>query len=305
MKYKQIANTDLYASQCILGQMRVAKLSVENLEELIFVALELGINFFDHADIYGRGESERLFGEVLKRNPALRKKMIIQSKCGIRKGFYDNSKEYIIDSTLGILSRLGIETLDILLLHRPDALMEPQEIKEAFDYLHKNNKVRYFGVSNMNPMQMEFLQKHVTQKLVFNQLQLSLVHASLFDQGIFVNMAKPEAIVRDGSVLDYAQLKEITIQAWSPLQASWEQGSFLNHESYAALNETLLMLSEKYHVTKAAIAIAWILRHPAFIQPILGTTQVSHLLEMTKASEIELLRQEWYQLYLSVQRLLP
>ncbi|MGD9604681.1 MAG: aldo/keto reductase family oxidoreductase [Bacilli bacterium] len=305
MKYKNIPNTYLYASQMILGQMRISKLNITELEMLIETALKGGINFFDHADIYGKGQSERLFGEVLKKHPDWRKQMIIQSKCGIRQGFYDSSKGYIISSVEGILSRLGIDYLDVLLLHRPDALIDPLEVKEAFDYLEANHKVQYFGVSNMNSMQIELLQKHLTQKLVFNQLQFSLVHASMIDQGINVNMQKQEAIDRDGSIFDYSRLKEITIQAWSPLQASWEQGSFLNHPDYAKLNQVLDELSAAKKTSKSAIAISWIMRHPAFIQPILGTASIQHLQEMMAASEIELTKKEWYDLYLSVNRLLP
>jgi predicted oxidoreductase len=305
MKYKHILNTDLHVSQLILGMMRVSKLTVLELENLVKTALDGGINFFDHADIYGRGQSERLFGEVLQLHPNWREKMIIQSKCGIRQGYYDSSKEYIIESVEGICSRLKIDYLDVLLLHRPDALVEPEEVAKAFDYLESKKRVRYFGVSNANSLQIELLQKHLNQKLIFNQLQLSLVHSSLIDQGIFVNMQKQESVNRDANVLDYARLKDMTIQAWSPLQASWELGTFLNNELFKKTNEVLENLANSKSLTKGAIAIAWLMRHPAFIQPILGTTSFLHLEEMIKATDISLSRKEWYDLYLSVNRILP
>lgn len=305
MKYRKIPNTDLMVSQMILGQMRVSKLTVDELEKLLEEALKGGINFFDHADIYGKGQSERLFGEVLKKHPDWRSSIVIQSKCGIRPGFYDSSKEHIISSVEGILDRLGIDYLDVLLIHRPDALVDPMEVKTAFNHLYDHHQVRYFGVSNMNPMQVEFLQRNLDQKLIFNQLQFSLVHASMIDQGINVNMQKPEAINRDGSILDYSRLNEMTIQAWSPLQASWAQGSFINHPEYEPLNNKLDELSKMKMVSKSALALSWIMRHPAFIQPIIGTTSVTHLHELLEASEVELTRKEWYDLYLSVNRLLP
>lgn len=305
MEYLKLANGNLMVSRIALGCMRMGSMSVDELETLILTSIDEGINFFDHADIYGGGKSEELFGEVLKRNPNLRSKIIIQSKCGIRRGFYDSSKAHILESVDNILKRLGTDYLDILLIHRPDALMEPIEIAEAFDILLKEKKVRYFGVSNMNAMQVSLLQKHLNNKLIFNQLQLSIVHAKMIDSGINVNMKNDASIDHDGSILDYSRLNDITIQPWSVLQASWEEGSFLNNPKYASLNRKLNELGEKYNVTPSAIAIAWILRHPAKMQPIVGTTSPKHLRELCQATKVSLTRKEWYELYLSVDRKLP
>ena len=305
MKYKNIPTTDLYVSNIALGCMRISKMTTDEVEKLILKALELGINLFDHADIYGGGKSESLFGEVLKRNPPLRSQMIIQTKCGIKNGYYDNSKQYLIESVKQSLKRLQTNYLDVLLIHRPDALMDVDEVGEAFEYLHSSGMVRYFGVSNMNSWQIELLQKYVKQKIIINQLQLSIVHSLLIDEGLNVNMRNSEAINRSGDFINYSRLNEITIQAWSVLQASWEDGTFLNNPKYHSLNESLLLLANKYQVTPAAIAISWILRHPAKIQAIVGTTSIKHLVEISKASLIELERKEFYDLYLSVDRKLP
>lgn len=305
MKFIDIKNSDLKVSNIALGCMRIAKLSVEELEKLIIRAVELGVNFFDHADIYGGGKSEELFGEVLKRNPSLRDKIIIQSKCGIRKGFYDSSKEHIIKSVENSLKRLGTNYLDILLIHRPDTLMDLEEISEAFNYLYDKGMVKYFGVSNMNRDQVELIQRNIKFKLLFNQLQFSIVHSILIDEEFNVNMKNNESLNRGGAILDYSRLNDITIQAWSVLQASWEEGSFLGNPKYQKLNEKLYELSLKYNVKPSAIAIAWILRHPAKMQAIVGTTNADHLEDLVKANDFELERKEYYDLYLSVNKILP
>lgn len=305
MEYLELANGKLKVSKIALGLMRMSKMAVEELETLILTAVDEGINFFDHADIYGAGKSEALFGEVLKRNPSLRSKIFIQSKCGIRKGFYDSSKEHILNSVAQILERLNTDYLDVLLIHRPDALMDPSEIAEAFNSLLKAKKVRHFGVSNMNPMQVALIQKRFNEKLLFNQLQLSIVHAPMIEKVFNVNMRNDLAVDREGSILEYCMLNDITIQPWSVLQASWEEGTFLNHPQYRLLNELLNKLSLKYHVTPSTIAIAWLLRHPAKMQPIIGTTSLIHLKQLCEATKIKISREEWYELYLSVGRVLP
>lgn len=305
MQYITIPHSDLRVSKLALGCMRISGLSVDDVEKLVLKALDLGVNFFDHADIYGGGESEVKFGEVLKRHPELRERMIIQTKCGICQGYYDLSKEHIIASVDKSLQRLGIEDIDILLLHRPDALMDPKEVASAFDELYESGKVHYFGVSNMTPGQIEKIQKHTKHPILFNQLQFNVVNAGMIDQGIFANMTDPHAIDHDGGILDYCERKEITIQPWSILQASWEKGSYLNHPDYQKLNDCLQQLSEKYQVSKSAIALAWILRYPTDMQPIAGTTSPKHLEELVQAFDIELSRQDWYALYLSVDRVLP
>ena len=306
MKYIEIKQTDLKVSSVALGCMRIAGKSVEEVEQLIIKALDLGINFFDHADIYGGGKSEQLFGEVLKRNPELREKMIIQTKCSIIPGVaYDSSKEHILKSVNQSLENLQTDYIDVLLIHRPDALVDPKEVADIFDELHITGKVKYFGVSNMNSMQIELLKKEVKQPLVFNQLQFNVVNSTIIDAGINVNMDNLGAVDRDGSILDYCRLNDITIQPWSILQASWELGGYLNHPNYQELNKVLDDLANKYKVEKSAIATAWILRHPANMQPIAGTTSIEHLEELVAACNIVLTREEWYRLYLSTGKTLP
>jgi len=292
-------------NRLILGCMRISKLTVNEVEKLIYKALELGIIFFDHADIYGKGMCESLFGEVLKNNPNLRDKIIIQSKCGIRSGYYDFSKEHILTSVNESLKRLNTDYLDILLLHRPDALLDVNEVREAFNILYQEGKVRKFGVSNMNPSQIEYLQAHLDYKILYNQLQFSIVHSAMLDAYFNVNMTNDLAVNRDGGLLEYSMLKGITIQAWSPLQASWEEGSFINHPKYELLNQKLEELAIKYQVTPSAIAISWILRHPAKIYPVIGTTNIKHLEEISEATKIYLTKPEWYELYSAVKGRLP
>lgn len=306
MNYYDIPTTDLHVSTISMGCMRIAKKSVDEVEVLVKTALDCGINFFDHADIYGGGKSEELFGEVLKRNPELRKQMIIQTKCGIRPGRFDFSKEHILASVENSLRRLQIKTIDVLLLHRPDVLMDPQEIAEAFDELYMAGKVRYFGVSNMDPMQIELLQKFTKHKLIINQLQFNVVHAFMVEAQLNVNMREEVSLNRDNGVLNYCRLNDILIQPWSVLQSnSWNGGLYIDNPTYPELNAKLKELGEKYSISKTAVAIAWILRHPAGMQPIIGTTNPQHMIDTCAASSIQLTREEWYQLYLSVGRQLP
>mgnify|MGYP000884136088 CR=1 FL=1 len=305
MKKISIGNGEMQASEIALGCMRIANLPVDEVSQLINTALDEGINFFDHADIYGAGTSESLFGKVLSRNPGLREKILIQTKCGIKKGYYDLSKEHIVNSVNESLKRLKTDYVDFLLLHRPDTLMDPQEINDAFNILLQEKKVRHFGVSNMNPMQIELLQKHIRVPLVVNQLQFSIVHSGMIDLGFHVNMKHPLATSLDNSILEYCRLKEITIQPWSVVQASWEEGTFLNNPNYQELNDVLSKLAKKYSVTPSAIAIAWILKHPAKMQPIIGTTNPKHLEELCLSEKINLTRPEWYELYTSVGKKMP
>lgn len=303
---KKIKMYDAFeASSIALGCMRIADKSVEQVEALVKSALDAGINFFDHADIYGGGKSEELFGEVLKLHPDWREKMVIQTKCGIRQGYYDFSKEHILSSVETSLRHLQTDFIEVLLLHRPDTLMDPKEVAEAFDILYESGKVKYFGVSNMNVMQMELLQKYCKYPLKVNQLQFNPVNATLIDAGINVNMDNVHAIDRDGGMLEYARLHDITIQPWSILQASWEKGTFLNHPDYEKLNETLERIGNTYGISKTAVNLAWILRHPAKMQAIAGTTNPEHLLELCRGADVELTRQEWYEIYLSAGKMLP
>jgi len=289
-----------------MGNMRLPQLSIAEAENLIRSAMEEGINFFDHADIYGGGKSEEIFSEAIQMNSSIREKMITQSKCGIRNGYFDFSKDHIIESVDGILKRLNTEYLDILLLHRPDPLMEPAEVAEAFEELHTSGKVRYFGVSNHNPAQVELLQKYTSHKLVVNQLQLSIAHTPIIDSGVTLNMKVDQAINRDMSVLEYCRLNDITIQAWSPYQHGFFGGSFLGDlEHYPELNEVVDSIAAKYGVTNTAIATAWITRHPANIQVVLGTTKVERLKDACQGSDIRLTREEWYQIYKAAGNMIP
>ncbi|RIX53961.1 aldo/keto reductase family oxidoreductase [Paenibacillus nanensis] len=306
MKYIEIKGTDLNVSNVVMGCMRLTQLSLPEAEKLIRTAMEENINFFDHADIYGGGKCEEIFADAIGMNPSIREKMVLQSKCGIRSGYFDFSKEHIIASTEGILKRLKTDYLDILLLHRPDALVEPEEVAEAFDALHASGKVRYFGVSNHTPMQTELLKKHVSQRLVVNQLQLSVTHTPMIDSGIALNMNHNQSINRDSGILDYCRLNDITVQAWSPFQKGFFNGPFLGDtENYAELNKLIDGLADKYGVTNTAIAVAWITRHPANIQVVLGTMNEGRLKDSCQGSDIPLTREEWYAIYKAGGKIVP
>ena len=305
MNKVKIARCDLDASEISLGCMRIADLTNQEISTLVHTALDEGINFFDHADIYGGGLSEAKFADALNMSPSLRETMILQSKCGIRQGSFDFSKEHILESVDGILKRLQTDYLDVLLLHRPDALVEPEEVAEAFSILQNNGKVRYFGVSNQNPMQIELLVKFVKQPLIIDQLQLSITNTGMIDAGINVNMQISSSINRDGSILDYCRLNEITIQPWSPFQYGFFEGAFLNNDKFPELNRKINEIASSWGVTNTAIAIAWLLRHPAHMQPIVGTTNPGRVRDICKASGVKLTRKEWYDIYLAAGNNLP
>lgn len=305
MKKIIMANGNITASEIGLGCMRIANLDKNEVNNLINTALDCGINFFDHADIYGQGKSEEIFSESLSMSPSLREKIILQSKCAIRPGMYDYSKEHILNSVDGILKRLKTDYLDILLLHRPDTLMEPEEVSEAFEKLYDEGKVRNFGVSNHNSMQIELLNKYLKNKITINQLQFSIMHTGIIDSGLNVNMKNSPAIDRDNSILEYCRLNDITIQAWSPYQYGFFEGTFIDNPKFPELNKKLKELAEKYNVSSTAIATAWILRHPAKIQTIVGTTNENRLRDICTASNLNLTRQEWYEIYLSAGNILP
>ena len=292
MKNITIAN-QFHASAVSLGCMRMSDLDEKHVNAIMDTALECGVNFFDHADIYGGGNSERFFGEYLKRNPGTREKILIQSKCSIHDGQFDFSKEHILKSVDGILSRLGVDYLDVLLLHRPDTLMEPEEVAEAFNQLEASGKVKYFGVSNQNMMQMELLNTAVKQPLIINQLQFSVTEAGLITSGMNVNMKNPESVMHDGSFLEYSRIKNITIQAWSPFQYGFFGGSYIDNEDFPELNKKLAEIAEEYSITKTGVAASWILRHPANMQLIAGTMNPSRLSEICKGADVTLSRDQW------------
>jgi len=307
MKVKKISigNGQIIASEISLGCMRISGLSNSEASSLINTALEEGINFFDHADVYAGGKSEEVFANAINMSPSIREKIILQSKCGITQGVFDFSKEHILSSVDGSLKRLKTDYLDVLLLHRPDALVEPEEVAEAFSILHSSGKVRNFGVSNQKPMQIELLNKYLSQKIIINQLQFSITNTGMIDSGINVNMQIDKSVERDGSILDYCRLKDITIQAWSPLQYGFFKGLFLNNDQFPELNKIIDEIAEAKSVPNTAIAISWILRHPAKIQPILGSTKPQRIRDMCKASQVELSRQEWYDIYKAAGNKLP
>lgn len=308
MRYITLGQDDKELSEIVLGMMRIKDKSVKEVEELVETALSVGINAFDLADIYGRGRCEELLGLVLKNRPDLREKMWIQSKCGIRIEeftYFDFSKDCIIKSVDGILQRLKINHLDSLLLHRPDALMESDQVAEAFDLLYKQGKVRNFGVSNQNPMMMELLKKDVKQPLAVNQLQLSAAFTPGFESGFHVNMEDSQAAMRDGSIFEYCKLHDVVIQAWSVLQFGYFKGNFVGNEKFQQLNQVLNRLALKYSVSPSAIAIAWVLRYPAKMQAVVGTTNPKHLIEASQATNFSLTRKEWYEIYLAAGNDLP
>ena len=303
MKYLQMA--DQRASAISLGCMRMASLEEKRVDAILGCALENGINFFDHADIYGRGNSEKLFGAYLKRHPGAREKMLIQTKCAIHDGQYDFSKEHILRSVEGSLVRLGVDYVDYLLLHRPDTLMEPEEVAEAFDILQSTGKVRHFGVSNHNPMQIELLKTAVKQPILVNQLQFSLTEAGMITSGMNVNMKNAESQMHDGGVLEYSRIRGMTIQTWSPFQHGFFDGNFVDNEKFPELNKALAEIGEECGLSKTGVAAAWILRHPAGMQLIAGTMNPAHLTEICKASDITLTRAQWYALYRAAGHCLP
>mgnify|MGYP002509542785 CR=1 FL=1 len=305
MKKLCLGHGVLEASQIGLGCMRIANLRTKQaVRELVDVAMDQGINFFDHADIYAGGEAERIFGEAV--DPVLREKIILQTKCAIRPGVcYDFSKQHILESVDGSLKRLNTDHIDILLLHRPDTLMEPEEVAEAFDILERQGKVRCFGVSNQNSAQIELLNHYCGNRLMVNQLQFSIAHCGIIDSGLNVNIHNDAGIDRDGGILEYCRLKGITIQAWSPFQYGMFEGVFLGSEKFPELNRLIDELAEQYRVSNNAIAVAWILRHPAKIQAIVGSTNPRRIADIARASDVTLTREEWYALYMAAGKRLP
>lgn len=303
------ARTDLTSSRVILGLMRIVDMTNAEIADLVAGARDIGINYFDHADIYGgtRHACEERFGEAVSFTPEERESVIIQSKVGLRDGFWDFSKEHILTTVDESLAAMKLDYLDALLLHRPDTLVEPEEVADAFATLYESGKVRHFGVSNHTPGQIELLKKYVTRPLTINQVQLSVTHAPLIAQGTAANMASlDQSIGRDYGMLDYSRLNDMTLQAWSPFQAGFFDGVFLgDRERFAALNGVLDELADAYSVPPAAIATAWITRHPAKMQVVLGTTKLERVKECVLGSDLPLTRQEWYRLYTAAGHVLP
>lgn len=296
------------ASRIVMGCMRIADKTFQELETLIVQAVQSGVNMFDHAAYYAKGDCERIFGVAVKDIGLERKEYIIQTKCGISRGergnWFDFSREHIVGSVENSLKRLNTEYIDVLLLHRPDTLVEADEVGEAFDKLKAEGKVRAFGVSNFSAMQMEYLRANGIE-IVANQMQFSLGHTALVDTGFNVNMYKDESTTRGGDALEYARIYNIALQAWSPVQYGFFGGVFVGNEKFPELNAALDALAQKYNATPSAIAVAWILRHPAFAQVITGTTSPARMKEMCMAADIRITREEWYDLYMATGKRLP
>lgn len=305
MKQIKLGGSTLLVPAIVVGCMRMDELKAAEAETFVQTALDLGANFFDHADIYGGGECERIFARAAKLNDDRREKVFLQSKCGIRKGLFDFSKEHILKSVDGILERLDTDYLDMLLVHRPDALMEPEEVAEAFDHLLNTGKVRRFGVSNQSPMQMALLQKFMSQKILANQLQLSITNSGMIRSGINVNMENASSVDHDGEVLNYCRLNDVTIQAWSPFQYGMFEGVFLGNPKFPELNQKIDEIAARYGVSNTTITTAWILRHPANMQMISGTMSTSRLKQICQACDITLTREEWYEIYRAAGNELP
>ena len=317
MKQVKIGNTNWAASAVALGIMRMGTLSIKDATKTLQTAVDAGINFIDSADIYGNGKSEENFGEALKQSGISRDKLFIQSKGGIvldparsHDGLafgqrYDFSKQHLLDAVDGILKRMKVDYLDSFLLHRPDPLMEPDEIEAAFDELQMAGKVRHFGVSNFNPQQFMLVQEAVNQKLLINQLQFSIAHTGMIDFGMHTNMKDAGSVDHDGGILEFSRRKGTTIQTWSPFQYGMFEGTFIDSPKYQKLNDLLAKLADKYNTSKNGIAVAWILRHPANMQVLLGTMNPDHITDSAAGADIELTKQEWYDLYFAAGNDLP
>lgn len=303
MKQLQFGTSDETVSSVILGCTRLN--GAENPQQVIETAYDHGITFFDHADIYGGGDCETIFGKALKESTIRREDIFIQTKCGIRQGFFDFSKAHILEAVEGSLQRLGVDSVDALLLHRPDTLVEPEEVAEAFHLLEKQGKVRYFGVSNQTPGQIELLKTAVKQPLLANQLQFGIKHTGMVDQGLQTNMEISGSIDYDHGILDYSRLKQMTIQAWSPYQYGYFEGVFIGNEKFPELNQKLSELAEKYQTTPTGLASSWILRHPANMQVIAGSMNLGRIEEIAKAADIVISREDWYDIYRAAGNVLP
>lgn len=307
MKYIEFGQNKTLVSNIVLGCMRIPKLSTDEVIKFLDTASSSGINMLDTADVYTQGKSEELLGEAFLKSKGMRERFFVQTKCGIRKNphLYDFSKEHILNSVESSLKRLNVDYIDSLILHRPDPLMEPEEVGEAFNQLYKEGKVLNFGVSNMNPLQMELLQQGLDFKICANQVQFSVCHTPMINQGINVNMYNNPAIYRDGGILEYCRIHKIVVQAWSVLQHGFFEGVFVGSPKYLRLNSVLDRIAEEFNTTSTAIAIAWVLRYPAAMQAVIGTTNLKRIIMAAQASTIKLSREMWYEIYLAAGNELP
>ncbi|MGN0915706.1 MAG: aldo/keto reductase family oxidoreductase [Succinivibrio sp.] len=309
MEYIEFGSERSKVSKIVLGCMRIPELDVKGICDLLETARDVGINFLDIADCYSKGRAEELLGAALKQNSFFRDSFFIQSKCGIRKDkepvIYDFSKEYILKCVDDSLRRLNTDHLDCLLLHRPDALMEVEEVGEAFNTLRESGKVLNFGVSNMNPMQMKLLRSGMDSPIVANQVQMSVCHTPMIDSGFNTNMSCDSAVMRDGGILEYCRLHRIVVQAWSVMQYGFFEGVFVGSPLYLKLNSVLDRIAGEYGVTPTAVAIAWVLRYPGLMQAVIGTTKAMRVIESSHAIDFKLTRHQWYEIYLAAGNELP
>ncbi len=309
MEYIEFGKNKTKVSQLLVGLMRIPALSDADLEKFIDTALDNGINGLDIADCYSDGVCESKLGDLYQRRPDLREKTWLQTKCGIVRAtgykYFDFSKKHILEAAEASLKRLRTDHVDSFLLHRPDALMEPDEICEAFMKLHAEGKVLDFGVSNFNPLMMEKVQRALPFKIACNQVQLSVCHTPMIDAGFQVNMTWNGASMRDGGILEYCQMHDIALQAWSPMQYGYFEGIFVGSDKYPKLNGVLNRIAGERGVTPTAVALAWILRYPLRMQVVTGTTKVQRLLDSAACADVKLSRAEWYELYIAAGNELP
>ena len=321
MQTCKIPHTDLLVSRLAYGcagliawnKDEVSAGDIAKAARVVNTAYDNGITFFDHADIYAFGKSEMVFGEVLKQSPGLRDKLVIQSKCGQRlpDGWQrgdpiraDLSREHIVSSVEGSLKRLRTDRLDILLLHLPDALVEPQEVAQAFDELSSSGKVRYFGVSNHTAAHIQKLQKSVRQPIVANQIHLGLAHAFAFTDGMEFTLQMANGATADRGymgiagtgTMDYCCVHDIQLQAWSPLRSALLNPAANSSPELTRTAQLLVDLAQQKQTTASVIALAWLLRHPAGIVPIMGAGNPDHIIENCAADGVKLSREEWYDL---------
>ena len=312
-----LPNTDLLVSRICAGCMglgggwgeyvHIGKELEDQAAAFINQALELGINFFDHANIYARGRSEEVFGHIFAVRPGLREKIVLQSKCGIRWAGdppgtpqrFDFSYDHIVSSVHASLKRLNTDYLDILLLHRPDVLVQGEEVARAFEDLKKAGKVRYFGVSNQNRFQMEYLQHFLPDPLVANQLQMSLLHHGFAEAGISFNQKAPGYPDGWEGVIEYCRLQGVSLQAWSPLDRGvlFQEDTTGFPEDIQKTAALVQSYAREHGVAPEAISLAWLLKHPARIVPVVGTTRPERLVSCARAIDVDLSREEWYRLF--------
>ena len=295
----------LDASPVAYGCMTLGGLGEQaDVDRALDAAVEGGVALFDHADLYARGRSEEVFGRWFAERPGLRERLVLQTKCGIRRRDdppgapprYDASYEHVVASVEGSLRRLGVETIDVLLLHRPDPLADPEEVAHAFSTLRAAGKVRAFGVSNYSAVQIDRLAAALPAPLVANQIELSLLHADALDTGVEVNRSADPA--QAAGLVDACRLRGLRVQAWSPVAGGALGRDDLDPKLHA-LRDLVADLAERHGTTPSGVLLAWLLRHPARIQPVIGTTNPERIAAACAAADVRLSREDWYRLFVA------